>query len=238
MTTHSSPSHYDSYYLGVIIIKVQNCRFTVPQHLFQVSPKFASRIKPLRPGEHPPIIDLEKVERIDFENFLLVLILGPGAAGKISASQWMVVLGLSTEWGFNQVRQQAINVLLSKPDNTSYVRLTVTAMGLGVGACFRLGCLELIGRDEPISMSEAQHLGDKVAYRLCLLREKRLTSGRRIGLADIEKTFSEIIEGIDRKDATHGPPVVSLWNPLRPPASTQPVTTEERPTKRPCVGND
>ena len=91
---------------------------------------------------------------------------------ELSFDQWSSVLKLSTMWMFLDLRQTAIEKLLSFPTTPQTVVLGCTYSSIEL---FDAGCTGLIDRPYPISISddEAMVLGYEMAFRLCILREKK-----------------------------------------------------------------
>lgn len=96
--------------------------------------------------------------------------LGGSAITELSKAQWLVVLKLSTAWGFTHHRKKAIHSLSTQiSDPTELITL---AREYSITKWLASGYEMLVQRKEAMTERMGDELGLLVAYKLCLLREE------------------------------------------------------------------
>ncbi|KAF9555044.1 hypothetical protein CPC08DRAFT_712351 [Agrocybe pediades] len=189
------------YYIesDVAVFKVENCLFRLPTHMFiKESPHF-SEIFGLCPNEHKDtgscedeatygeqrsrdgsIVDLKGIKRNEFKSLLKVLYpLNMTNGIKLSKSEWVAVLYVSTEWNFCGVRQLAIGEL-HQSGSLSPVEKVVLGRKLFISSWVEEGLSGMVRREQPISDDEGVELDSHddvlTALKVSWIREGRLTS--------------------------------------------------------------
>ncbi|KAF5316957.1 hypothetical protein D9611_003684 [Ephemerocybe angulata] len=215
MTPCATPiaaSNHSLYSWTIVTFLVEEQLFKVPRdHFTSGSPVFAEMLaeKQVDDADCSPSVLLEsatveqRVEEVafplggvtshEFETFLKLVFpsLTSSITLKLSRSEWLVVLKLSTMWNFSDHRKLAITQL-TKYMEENPMKAVKYAREVGVYEWLLSGYFTLAQRDEPLNENEAAQLGLPVAFNLCGLRERWLLNKyKRQGLTDT--AFKEIV---------------------------------------------
>jgi hypothetical protein len=182
---------HSEYYFdnGNLFILVKDTLFSVWDTSFCRHSKYFERTLPVgkhtwsrniadgTDEDHPLRLELEKP--YDFECLLSVIY--PRVFGEYeadSASQWIVILDLSTRWEFDDIRKLAIKQLLGH--EIEPVHMVELQYKYNIPRQWAYDAyIDLCSREDPLNREETERVGIEAATLVNQAREKLEKSGRR-----------------------------------------------------------
>ncbi|TFK23602.1 hypothetical protein FA15DRAFT_670318 [Coprinopsis marcescibilis] len=187
------------YHWNFVTFLVDNCRFRVPEHRFQEGSEVFAEEYGLQVNATPN--DFEMVENVvelyvnidDFRPFLRALY--PRSSNEtvtFTKCEWLSVLGLSSEWYFNDLRRVAIEKLtelsMSPIERVRFGRL------FDITAWLSSGYVDLVTRPESLKLDEAEELGWEIAMKLCAMREANIRQPSDVAQTVHQSFFHELLK--------------------------------------------
>ncbi|KAF5317083.1 hypothetical protein D9611_003655 [Ephemerocybe angulata] len=210
----------EEYYWELVKFSAENHVFRVPKHRFVADSEsfatahgldFNSLASEDDFSAENPLLDAVPLDVTAHEFHVFLKALYPKQLQgelTLSTDEWFIVLKLSTKWLFNNLRKLAIEKL-SPLAGVYSINIEQIHLGeeFNVEAWLLSGYRQLVKRDPPITIEEAEKLGWQNAIKLCALREGwtkhiRSESNWRSAPepydlnADLKSAFSEKFEAI------------------------------------------
>ncbi|KAH7907393.1 hypothetical protein BJ138DRAFT_1014582 [Hygrophoropsis aurantiaca] len=169
------------FYITTVVFLVEDTLFRLPrgpfvdqsaffrQRILQRAPEI---VKPGGSSDDVPF-HLESIEKDDFKQLLKVLF-PPRPVNATDApqtySEWAAVLKLSTKWGFENARQQAIDQMESM--SIDPIDKICLARDYDVDEWLAPAVNDLVKREEPINVNDVDRLGLEFALKVAAIRER------------------------------------------------------------------
>ncbi|KAF6761037.1 hypothetical protein DFP72DRAFT_1089646 [Ephemerocybe angulata] len=208
----------EEYYWELIKFSAEDHVFRVPKHRFMTDSEtfatahglgFTSLASEDDFSAENPLLDAIHLDVTAHEFRVFLKALYPKQLQgelTLSTDEWFIVLKLSTNWLFNELRKLAIEKLSPLAGVSSFEQVHL-GEEFNVEAWLLSGYRQLVKRDPPITIEEAEKLGWQNAIKLCALREGwtkhiRSESNWRSAPepydlnADLKSAFSEKFEAI------------------------------------------
>lgn len=200
------------YYLETVIFQVENVLFSVPRHHFKESEgPFADMFslpqedvagqKPEGSCPENPI-QLLQVKAQDFRALMKILYPQsiPVSYDGITLDEWSSILHLSTMYGFDSIRDFAIDRMSPLLGSDPLSRL-VLGKKHRIRSWFKASCISFINRHEGPTHEEAEKMGLETAIKIYQTREPMLRSRSVFDTATaVERVFKDEL----------GPPLESV----------------------------
>ncbi|KAH0830149.1 hypothetical protein J3R83DRAFT_1497 [Lanmaoa asiatica] len=178
----SKISKHASFYIDTVTFRVEDCLFKVPREPFEKE-STAFRDMFLLPTGDPHKeegksddnpIHLGCIKKDEFEQLLSVLLYRTHGTSQKSLpenTQWVSILRLATLWGFDTIRQAAIDHLKVTSPPASRIAIGKT-FDLDFESWSLPAMHEIVRRHDPINVEEAQHMGLDTTLKLASVRER------------------------------------------------------------------
>ncbi|KAH7916587.1 hypothetical protein BJ138DRAFT_289051 [Hygrophoropsis aurantiaca] len=183
-TKTGSVKQDETFYFNTVVFLVEDTLFRVPRHPFiDGSDLFRQMFElPVPDGaqedgssdEHP--LRLEQIKQTEFRQLLKVLFPDYTRSKKLpkSFAEWRSVLRLSTMWGFDNARDQAIKSIGAMTmDPVDKISL---AKDYDVDEWLVPAIHDLVKRKEPIGVKDVEKLGLDLALKVAAIRERLTTT--------------------------------------------------------------
>ncbi|KAF8548457.1 hypothetical protein OG21DRAFT_1449080 [Imleria badia] len=197
----SDVSRHAYFYTDTVTFRVEDSLFKVPRDPFELESTVFRDMFLLPTGDlhreegtsdDNPIY-LEGIQKDEFEQLLGVLFHRTHGTSQRSwpetNDQWTTVLRLATLWGFDAVRQAAIDPLKEKMSPVDRVVLGQT-YNLDFESWSLPAMNEIVRRQNPISLEEGRHMGLDMALKLASVREQL-----SFGLQRANQRTCEVVPG-------------------------------------------
>ncbi|RDB27014.1 hypothetical protein Hypma_004967 [Hypsizygus marmoreus] len=210
------PQKDEKYYFTPIVFQVDDCLFKVPKFAFcESSTVFSDMLAVPQPSEggqegssakNP--VKLHGVSKDDFRRLLEVMYpLDIPPSPSMSQDGWIAVLSLSQMWEMYKIRSLAIDKLTAMPVDS--IRKIKLAKQFHVPQWLRTGYLELVNRNEMLSMEEAEQIDYVSAIRVFQVREEVRPRNGYYSTSStntvIERVFKEELEVAQDIHHTYSP---------------------------------
>ncbi|KAH6885461.1 hypothetical protein BKA70DRAFT_124242 [Coprinopsis sp. MPI-PUGE-AT-0042] len=175
------------YFLEVVVFQVENVLFSVPRHHFAESEGIFGTLFTLPQGdpsnekaegtcaEHPIVLSQDRAE--DFRALMKILYPKeiPVTYEMITLAEWTSILRLSTKYGFDSIRNFAIERMSPLLGNDPLARL-VLGKAQSIRSWFKASCVSFINRHDGPTPEEASKMGLDTAIKIYQTREQMLRS--------------------------------------------------------------
>ncbi|EIM87184.1 uncharacterized protein STEHIDRAFT_138982 [Stereum hirsutum FP-91666 SS1] len=174
-----------------------------------------------RPIKLPP-----DIKDTDFANFLEVLypeyISSPYLTPSMSDA-WTAILGLATQWQFDDVRKKAIDVLGDQEKNA--IRKIILGRQYSISSWLVAAYVELAGRDDskPLTVEEEKVLGDATVVKLLKIEAERRKGEREGTVCDLTEKVKEAFKDELMEDEEYRRKASALATTAASPSDTAPV---------------
>ncbi|KAH8117107.1 hypothetical protein DFH11DRAFT_1152839 [Phellopilus nigrolimitatus] len=191
-----------SYYFSLLVFKVEDCLFRVPQQGFESQSEVFKTMFTLPSGEDTeqdgcsddrPLV-LEGIKADDFRAFLKLLypqFRRPTRANErtLSEEESLVVLSLARMWCFDKIVDITIEGLEAM--NLSSARKLELANGHNIVQWYEPELSALVYRKECLTLDEAKQIGLELVVEISNMREEKY---RVLPLHELEKEYKARID--------------------------------------------
>ncbi|KAF5316925.1 hypothetical protein D9611_003672 [Ephemerocybe angulata] len=176
----------DQYFWDFVTFSAGATLFRVPKYKFIEDSDYFHKMYDLdalgqecgRDHPHLHAVELPNVDPEEFQTFLRVLyprrLIEEQQLG-LTQNEWLCVLRLSHQWGFQSLRERALAQI--NFDALPIILRILVSQACKIPSRFIAGYCDLVMRANAISVEEAEHLGLGAAIRACEIREKRYRRG-------------------------------------------------------------
>ncbi|KAF5349904.1 hypothetical protein D9757_013622 [Collybiopsis confluens] len=170
-----------TFYFDCVRFQVENVLYSLPRNRLIEESSIFEDMFTLPQGESGKMVEgssddnpiqLEQTKKKDWERLLKVLFHrhdSENSGPNLTLDEWVSVLGLATKWDMAAVRSTAIDKISSMRNPAKKIAL---ARQYHVSKLFIPCLVELIGRSEPLTLTELTDLGAECALKIISTRER------------------------------------------------------------------